>query len=544
MYSNTSLFPSIQFTNNGILSQCWAAKHNDLNTTVLDVFQFNCNEDAGVICRKFLMDKNICNQSNSQQVKSEKMDSLSMLLNPEMKFTFKKAVAQKKKDFEDMFSRIDLRAAFGSLFSTLWYSGLPCYDVSNVTSETDGDKALLRYCSWKGRSIPCSAIFTKFPTDKGLCCAFNIKAAEDIFSGDMYPQMLKEMQDNDNKSAFVSSSLPKWYLEADEPGTQAGLTKGLTVMLDAHTDQISGSSVETGFKGFTGLISYKGSFPLVQQRGFQIRTGHNNLVSLTATVIQANDNIKSLPPWRRNCIFSDETVNLTFHKEYTQSNCFLECSLRNAQSMLEIEHNRTCSPWFFPTYKSSPTVCHPWDTLEFLKTTFDTPDSACTQCLPSCSNTIYQATVTSLPFRRCDDTNLGVSKLCDLEDTTLPEPKMWGQQVKYEYDNEQPDYISNIKTNMRQYLASTGGKGVFKKLHPSSYNAYEEDIAMVQVFFEPSAIFLFGSDSSQTWVDFFATVGGLLGLCIGVSIITIVELLWLCLRLGVKIIEMPRFDKT
>ncbi len=91
---------------------------------------------------------------------------------------------------------------------------------------------------------------------------------------------------------------------------------------------------------------------------------------------------------------------------------------------------------------------------------------------------------------------------------------------------------------------TAGGKGVFKKLHPSNYNAYEEDIAMVQVFFEPSAVFLFGSDSSQTWVDFFATVGGLLGLCIGVSIITIVEILWLCLRLGVKIIEVPRSDKT
>ena len=120
---------------------------------------------------------------------------------------------------------------------------------------------------------------------------------------------------------------------------------------------------------------------------------------------------------------------------------------------------------------------------------------------------------------------------------------MWGQQVKYEYDKDQPDYISNIKTNMREYLASTGGNGVFKKLEPNTYDAYDEDIAMVQVFFEPSAVFLFGSDSSQTWVDFFATVGGLLGLCIGVSIITIVEILWLCLRLGVKIVEMPTFDR-
>ena len=34
------------------------------------------------------------------------------------------------------------------------------------------------------------------------------------------------------------------------------------------------------------------------------------------------------------------------------------------------------------------------------------------------------------------------------------------------------------------------------------------------------------------WVDYFANVGGLLGLCIGLSIVTIMELVWLCMRLA------------
>ena len=59
----------------------------------------------------------------------------------------------------------------------------------------------------------------------------------------------------------------------------------------------------------------------------------------------------------------------------------------------------------------------------------------------------------------------------------------------------------------------------------------------VQVLFEPSAVFLFGSDTSQTWIDFFSTVGGLMGICISVSVVTCVELFWLVLQLGRKAIN-------
>jgi len=324
--------------------------------------------------------------------------------------------------------------------------------------------------------------------------------------------------------------------------SQSGITRGLTVILDGHTDQLAGNSIETGIKGFNGLISYRGSFPMVSQRGFQIRPGHNNLVSISATMILADEDLGSLSPKKRNCRFSNEIADLNFHKEYTQSNCLFECSLNYAQSELTNVYNRTCSPWFFPTYKSAPQVCDPWDTIDFLKETFETPDSKCT-CLPGCNKIIYHTSITAVPFRRCDDSNLGTSKLCDLEDTTMPEPKMWGQQVKDEYVGNQAGYISDIKSNERQYLASIGGSGVFKNLEPKKYNAYDEDIAIVKVFFESSAVFLFETNSSQTWVDFFGTVGGLLGLCIGVSIVTIVEIFWLCMRIGVKALKVSKTNR-
>ena len=78
-------------------------------------------------------------------------------------------------------------------------------------------------------------------------------------------------------------------------------------------------------------------------------------------------------------------------------------------------------------------------------------------------------------------------------------------QVLAEYDDHNvPGYLSNLKSSQRQFLSTVGGSSVFKKLS-NDYDAFDEDIAMVQVFFEPSAVFLFGSDPSQTWCHYYKT---------------------------------------
>ncbi len=45
----------------------------------------------------------------------------------------------------------------------------------------------------------------------------------------------------------------------------------------------------------------------------------------------------------------------------------------------------------------------------------------------------------------------------------------------------------------------------------------------------------FKSQSSQSWIDYMANVGGLLGLCIGLSIVTVIEIIWLCVRLTIRL---------
>ena len=76
----------------------------------------------------------------------------------------------------------------------LWYSTLPCFDLINTTSNHRNEKSLLKSCFWKGVELPCEAIFKTFPTDRGMCCAFNMKSAEEIFRDKMYSNLVKELQ--------------------------------------------------------------------------------------------------------------------------------------------------------------------------------------------------------------------------------------------------------------------------------------------------------------------------------------------------------------
>ena len=55
------------------------------------------------------------------------------------------------------------------------------------------------------------------------------------------------------------------------------------------------------------------------------------------------------------------------------------------------------------------------------------------------------------------------------------------------------------------------------------YNAYDKDIAMVTFFFESSTVFEFGIDVGMTLEQFISLIGGLWGLCIGISLISIIE---------------------
>ena len=75
-----------------------------------------------------------------------------------------------------------------------------------------------------------------------------------------------------------------------------------------------------------------------------------------------DENLRSLTPQQRKCLFPDEAEQMKLHKHYSQGNCLLECSLEFAQNMQYNNANVSpCTPWFFPFIDQGHRMCDPWE---------------------------------------------------------------------------------------------------------------------------------------------------------------------------------------
>lgn len=83
------------------------------------------------------------------------------------------------------------------------------------------------------------------------------------------------------------------------------------------------------------------------------------------------------------------------------------------------------------------------------------------------------------------------------------------------------------------------------KLEPT-YQAYNQDIGMVNFYFERASVLQFKRALRMTMIDYISQIGGLLGLGIGFSLISGVEMIyWITLRLvGNYRKEMERFSRA
>jgi hypothetical protein len=73
---------------------------------------------------------------------------------------------------------------------------------------------------------------------------------------------------------------------------------------------------------------------------------------------------------------------------------------------------------------------------------------------------------------------------------------------------------------------STLGNGdVFGSLD-IDYEAFEKDIAKVEIYFKSATATKIYREPTMTWIDFFANLGGLFGLVLGLGIIFLFEFVW------------------
>jgi len=310
---NQTTFPSLNFNliSKYLDNECLTAKNN-AKTKTLSLQISDCFKEQLIFCKKVLFLKPNCSEKPSFTNKS----AFSIMMNPQLKQKYQQAIAYQKAEIIDMIKRLDMIKAYQWIIRSLWYSFVPCFDVRNITAGTY-EMSMLRYCEWRGMPISCSAIFTTFPTDKGLCCSFNMKTADEIYVESTFRDTLQAMQNTDKINSFISSTPPTEYIQSDQPQTVSGVKKGLRVLLDSRSDWLFPGSFDADFRTFTAAIQPSRSFPLMSQEGLSIRPGYNNIITLTSSKKNADHNLRSIKKEDRNCLFPDENSDLKIHKHYS-----------------------------------------------------------------------------------------------------------------------------------------------------------------------------------------------------------------------------------
>lgn len=465
---------------------------------------------------------------------------VEFLLDPSWKEIIDHRTAAAKATILEIFKLVETARGFQTYFTSMWYATLPCFDIQGLTSLEEGQTTMLRKCRWKGKDIACAALFDPFPTDQGMCCTFNMNKADQLFIDSQFTKLIMDIQSENRQNAFDNGTKPEWFDDLYFP--EEGSSVGLEVVLDAHSDIIGPETVFGDFEGFKVLIDSPLNFPFVKKKGFHVKPGHENLIAISAVDIDADVTIKSVSPLKRKCLFGDETDGMIFHTVYTQANCFLECSMSLAHEEIRKMSNdsKTCTPWYLPFVQEGHVLCDPWTTSTFeMYMRSGARQSRCSHCLPDCQRTVYQTKVSTQAFRKCDERNLGMTQFCNMEKfASLPKPQIFGQQVldEFKFMNISAGYLKGIVSNVRDYYSREAKRNTFHFVD-DIHNAYERDIAVLNVYFESPTVLQFFTSPRLTWVDFFSNVGGLLGLCVGLSIVTVIELACLALKIAFEFIK-------
>ncbi|XP_055911783.1 pickpocket protein 28 [Eupeodes corollae] len=362
------------------------------------------------------------------------------------------------------------------------------------------------FCKWRNFDSYCDK-FKKMITEEGLCYSFNAFDPKDIYREEA---LVDDIIFGGDYNETVEWNLEDGY--SDEAGPEtfphrvlgAGARAGLFLVLkgmESDLDQLCRGPVQ----GFKILLHTPGEVPQVSQQYFRIPFDQEVLISIKPKIITTSDGLKHYEPMRRQCYFQKERY-LRFFKVYTQSNCELEClsnfTLKEC-GCVKFSMPRTAD---MPVCGAASLFCvnKAEDSLllkEFkqgLKTSAENFRGATEcNCLPACTSIAYEAEISQADY----------------------------------------DYASQFRAYKEEsYLKENAGT----------------QMSRLSIFFKEAQFLTSKRSELYGTTDFLANCGGLLGLFMGVSTLSIVELVYFCtVRLCINLrmrrkkrLEMKRLEKA
>nr|XP_026501362.1 pickpocket protein 28-like isoform X2 [Vanessa tameamea] len=329
---------------------------------------------------------------------------------------------------------------------------------------------MLSLCIWNSASMNCQDLFNAQLTDEGLCCTFNVVHRENMFRN---PRDLNDMN--------ITFPLPSvdWTPESGFPDNAPadgfpwrakgiGTDHGLTLVLDANVAEYYCASTKS--PGFKILLHNPTETPNIAKLGEVYGPGIEARVAIQPRILDAQPTLKFIDVNKRLCLFSSEK-KLVFYRTYTLRNCEMECE---ARIMLDV---CKCVLYYMPKNKTTR-VCGKADAKCYGNMKKYVPrgrERACEECLPACTEISY--------FER-------------------PSSAMLSKFLVGHYIQS----ITLAQNKTAEY--------------------FTENMLVIHFYFEDNSFMRFTKGEIFGLTEFLSNTGGLLGLCMGFSMMSAVELLY------------------
>ncbi|XP_063243267.1 pickpocket protein 28-like [Bacillus rossius redtenbacheri] len=329
-------------------------------------------------------------------------------------------------------------------------------------------------------------------TEEGLCYTFNMLSPAELFTADTVQRGYDFMQHDYEASG--------WSLESGyDPGAPletyprralgAGYEAGFVVLLRSYSQDID-YLCKGAVQGFKVLLHNPAELPRVSQQYLRSDLNQELVVAIRPSMMTTSPSLKSYIPRDRKCFFQHER-RLRFFRVYTQGNCQQECLANFTLGFCG------CVGFHMPRSADMP-LCGPGK-----KT-----------CMLNASDELILREVE----RELEGQRRGKAASCDC----LP------SCTAVAYDGETSTAFFSWEDLVRGYLINT-----------SEEEWHGANIGRVVMFFKTPQFIPSRRAEVYGNADFIANCGGLLGLFLGFSVISVVEIFYYltirpCLNVNLK----------
>ncbi|GAB0099479.1 pickpocket protein 28 [Sergentomyia squamirostris] len=340
---------------------------------------------------------------------------------------------------------------------------------------------ILFFCKWRNTPDTCEDLFTDILTEEGFCYTFNALNSSEIYRESALHDDFVFHTHNKTSEHWTledgytpEASLTPFPVRVLGAGARAGLFI-LLRLYEYDLDYICRGPVQ----GFKILLHTPGEIPQVSKQYFRVPLNQEVVVSVKPNMITTSDGLRDYSPNRRQCFFNHERY-LRYFKIYTQQNCELECLSNFTRSkcgcvkfsMPRDPDTPICGAANIGCYNEAEDQLLQREIKEGLQDSkLNVKGQTQCNCLPACTSIAYDAEISQADF--------------DWESLFIA------------YKNPLDEF-----------------PGV--------------QLARLSIFFKETQFITSKRSELYGPTDFLANCGGLLGLFMGVSLLSIVEIIYFC----------------